>query len=35
MVHYPEEAEVPMMFSFLSKSFLGKKKICLKVGKST
>jgi vacuolar protein sorting-associated protein 13A/C len=31
MVHYPEEAALPMMFSFISKSFLGKKKICLRV----
>ena len=31
LIHYPEEAGIPMIFSFLSKSFLGKKKICLKV----
>ena len=31
LIHYPEKAEIPLIFSFLSKSFLGKKKICLKV----
>ena len=31
LIHYPEEEKIPLMFSYLSKSLLGKKKINLKV----
>ena len=34
LVHYQEEEEIPMMFSYISKSLLGKKKINLKVENS-
>ena len=34
IVHYPEEEKVPMMFSYISKSWLGKKKISMKVDNS-
>merc|ERR1719347_744379 len=34
IVHYPEEEKIPLMFSYISKNFLGKKKICMKVENS-
>ena len=34
MVHYPEDEKIPLMFSYISKSLLGKKKISLKVDNS-
>ena len=30
VAHYPEEEKVPMMFSYITKSFFGKKKISLR-----
>ena len=31
LIHYPEQEKIPLMFSYISKSLLGKKKINLKV----
>jgi len=34
VAHYPEEEKVPMMFSYITRSFFGKKKISLRVDAS-